>query len=422
MSDTPAASPDALAEHVRAVRDSGVLARSSHLNRLFDFLYRCHQAGRVPKEFEIAVEGLGRDAGFDASQDALVRVYVHKLRRKLDEHYREAVTPDGCRLSIPKGEYRLLLQTVPPEDTSSPDDKPATLRRFRWTRPAVLGAALAVSLALNLLLWLGMPAAGSDARLRASALWQPLFADERPVVVVVGDYYVFAETDGGEAVKRLVRDFEINSPGELAGQLQLHPARAEQQFDVGLSYLPTGTAHAVAKLAPILAAGRKTPWGVILASELTPENLRNSHLVFIGHLSGLGMLEPLLFEHAGFRLGRGYDELVDKASGRRYQSSSGIPHEAGGNASHLAYLASFAGPTGNRILVVAGCRDAGLRELADRLASPEGMAELVGDGDRTGGAFEALYQTSGFGPATTPARLLLRRALEDTPKALPDGR
>ena len=44
---------------------------------------RCTRAGRTPKESVIAVEVFGRGTDFDVSQDAAVRVYIHKLRRKL---------------------------------------------------------------------------------------------------------------------------------------------------------------------------------------------------------------------------------------------------------------------------------------------------------------------------------------------------
>ena len=56
------------------------------------------------------------------------------------------------------------------------------------------------------------------------SLWQPLFADDRPILLVVGDYYIFAESDAQGNVKRLVRDFDLNSPMELANHLQLNPA------------------------------------------------------------------------------------------------------------------------------------------------------------------------------------------------------
>src|SRR5688572_2748099 len=106
--------PDA--EQLRAsaerIRASGVLGRSPLMQKLFDFLIECSLAGRAPKEIEVAVDALGRGADFDVTQDAMVRVYVHKLRRKLEEYYAGPGARDAQRLTIPKGEYRFALETV----------------------------------------------------------------------------------------------------------------------------------------------------------------------------------------------------------------------------------------------------------------------------------------------------------------------
>src|SRR6185503_6970996 len=58
----------------------------------------------------IAVEVFGRGTDFDVSQDAAVRVYIHKLRRKFEEFYAEHPEVGPERLAIPKGEYRLILE------------------------------------------------------------------------------------------------------------------------------------------------------------------------------------------------------------------------------------------------------------------------------------------------------------------------
>src|SRR5258708_22692792 len=79
--------PQQLAACADRIRASGLLGRSGQLSRLFDYLVECSVQGKSPKEIDIAVEALGRGAEFDVTQDAVVRVYVHKLRRRLEEFY-----------------------------------------------------------------------------------------------------------------------------------------------------------------------------------------------------------------------------------------------------------------------------------------------------------------------------------------------
>src|SRR6202044_3485794 len=96
----------ALADRIRA---TGVLGRSQLIQKLFEFLIECSATGRAPKETEVAIEVFRKDVGFDVAQDAMVRVYVHKLRRKLEEYYLAAGRSDPFHLTIPKGAYRIVI-------------------------------------------------------------------------------------------------------------------------------------------------------------------------------------------------------------------------------------------------------------------------------------------------------------------------
>src|SRR5580658_2974771 len=96
----------ALADRIRV---TGALGRSRLIQRLFDFLIECSLTGRAPKETEVAIEVFGKDGGFDVAQDAMVRVYVHKLRRKLEEYYSAAGRSDPFQLTLPKGAYRIVI-------------------------------------------------------------------------------------------------------------------------------------------------------------------------------------------------------------------------------------------------------------------------------------------------------------------------
>lgn len=391
----PAADP--FASLVEAFRASGSLARSRHLNRLFEFLVLCYREGRVPKEIEVALEGLGRGEGFDVSQDALVRVYVHKLRRKLDEFFAPAVAAGQSRLQIPKGEYRLqVLASEAPAALPERPDQAAQQGVRDWRRvwrPYRLGFGLAFLCLAALFCWRQAP-----------PLWARVFPAEKPLLIVLGDYYQFAEADRQERIVRLVRDFDINSPLDLANHLGLHPEKAASQFDIGSSYLPSSIAHALFRLLPALEGAGRRPLAIKLASELAPENIRDHHILYLGHLSALGMLEPLVFAQSRFRPGASYDELIEVASGRRHVTESGLPGPHKSDSRHLAYLSSFLGPNRNRFLIVAGFRDAGLQELASFLSAPGGLAVLgqAAAEERV----ERLYETTQTGPARTPLKMI----------------
>lgn len=385
--------------HAARIRSSGILARSTHLHSLFEYLYQCYLANKIPKELEIAIEGLGREESFDVTQDALVRVYMHKLRRKLDEFYGAEGKTFSHRLQLPKGEYRFVLQAQ--------DTQPADLHTRSFTLPAaataiksalsqrLLGSIVALLLVVNATLVYLWPATTTPTPARSNTFWQPLLTDTKPILLVVGDYYIFAESDNNTNVTRLVRDFDINSPIDLASYLQLYPEQAEQKFDVGLSYLPTSTAYALNKISPILSSAQQ-PVHTVTVSQLTAEQLRTHNIVYIGHLSGLGLLSDQVFAQSHFAIGdSGFDELIEKESGTRYINTRNIPGAPANTQQHYAYLASFTGPASNHFIIVAGLRDAGLIELATIVSDVNAQNNL--NAEIAAPFFEAIFQANAIG-------------------------
>src|SRR5580698_1659489 len=98
-----------LEREAKRIQASGVLGEA-RMRRLFDYLATCSLAGESPKEIAIAIDVFGKNADFDVSQDALVRVYIHKLRRTLEEFYAAQAGEDITPVHIPRGEYRLTLR------------------------------------------------------------------------------------------------------------------------------------------------------------------------------------------------------------------------------------------------------------------------------------------------------------------------
>lgn len=85
-----------------------VLGPSSRSATLLRYLAgKCFAgAGDQPSEYEIATEVFGRSKSkFDPSEDAIVRVEIHRLRKKLKEYYGGAGKGHHIRVTIPHGSY-----------------------------------------------------------------------------------------------------------------------------------------------------------------------------------------------------------------------------------------------------------------------------------------------------------------------------
>jgi hypothetical protein len=399
-----------LAAHLR---EAGALGRSEVLNRLFDFLVEASAVGGKPKEFEVAAAVFGRDAGFDGAQDASVRVAVHRLRKKLEDYYAGPGRSEPVRLVAPRGEYR--LEAVPAEAAEpaappAPPPAPGPSRR-RW-----LGLAAALVL-VNALAWAGFIAAHGDgyAGLRRTAPWSDLVGGRRPLLVVVGDYYIFGDLDQATGAGRLVREYGVNSATDLDTWLMDHPEMVGRYQDLDLYYLPVGVAAALRDVMPVLAprTAARDQVRVVTASDLTPEMLKRSDVLYVGYLSGLRLLRDPVFAGSRFRVGETYDELIDTKTGRHFESQEGGPAEGQASQRDLGYFAAFRGPNGNRIVILAGARDMGLMQTAEAVTNRETLKGLL---KAAGGAeaYEGLFEAEGMRRANLGGRLVVGAPLDAT--------
>ena len=168
------------------VRASGVLGRSDPLSRLLAYLAERPDGSGPAREIEIAQEVFGRTELFDVSQDASVRVYMHRLRTKLDSFY-AAAEPGSDRLVIPRGEYRLLLQSgaaapAPFPEAMPPVEAAAQVEPPRPDRRVVIGgivAGLVAAAGAGGFLF-GRHLETALPEIAANPSWAPMLASPRP--------------------------------------------------------------------------------------------------------------------------------------------------------------------------------------------------------------------------------------------------
>lgn len=392
--------PDDLQQQADQLRASGALGKPGALSRLFDYLLERSLAGEAPKEIEIALQVFGKSSSFDVAQDSVVRVYIHKLRRRLDEFYAALPAGQASRIVIPKGEYRLTI-----ERTAVPADEiPPPLRRARSRKWLYSGFALLAAVAVGALLAVLVMQGREDPRIRSlrdSAIWGPLLQDDLPITIVVGDYFLLGETDDSHRISRLVREFFINSTSDFVDQVEASPKLMGRYRNLNLSYLPTSAAFALQDIVPVLGTQKRVQ--VMLMSDLNGFMLRASHIVYIGYISGMGLLGDPTFAASRVVLGDSYDELRDQKTDTLYVSTA----SAGGDARYKDYgfLSAFPGPGKNRVVIIAGTRDTGVIQIAEAATTPSTVADL---GRRAGDAtsFETLYEVYGVANAGMNSKLL----------------
>jgi malectin (di-glucose binding ER protein) len=212
-------------QEVDAVLASGIFNRAPNLGRLL--AYVCEKyfegCGEQIKEYNIAVDALGRPAAFDQKHDSIVRVEAHRLRKRLREYYAVEGAAHGIRIEIPSGQYapRFVERAAPeadstaesvieqpesgadPEAPMEPPRRPVNLGR----RAAMLVAAIVVAAAAVMLIpWRPPKRTGVAGALPSAAASAATVAAPAPEVV-----RLLAGHTGGSYVDRLGNVWQSDS-------------------------------------------------------------------------------------------------------------------------------------------------------------------------------------------------------------------
>jgi hypothetical protein len=92
---------------LEAVLRSATFVRAPILVQILKYICECYFRGESDqiKEYNIAVEALGRPPDFDVTRNSVVRVEAYRLRKRLDEYYRGEGSERPLRITVLPGSY-----------------------------------------------------------------------------------------------------------------------------------------------------------------------------------------------------------------------------------------------------------------------------------------------------------------------------
>ncbi|MWV26879.1 hypothetical protein [Aurantiacibacter rhizosphaerae] len=412
---------DRLSRAAANIRPALEEAGSDKLLELFDYLLAKSIAGESPSEQQIASEAFLGESAAGNSSNPNVRVRIHRLRKLLAA---ECDADSGDCLEIPVGDYCLRLAER--DDTKGLPWMGDLIARFRSadarSRKVTIGIAVGVALVATLIVAALLNR--NVEPLSGTVMWQSFDRSGRPVTIVFGDYYMFAELDAGEGASegasgggpRLVWDRTVPTREDLTIYQILNPANADGTVDFNQQFVSAGTIQAISNLRKTLArlpSSRYANVNLVAASQMTPEMLRDTDIIFVGQFSGMPVLlkDPLL-RASSLTLSPQLDSLSEADGTERYRSDGmSLTDERIGRRDY-AYLAAMPGPAGNRILMFVGLGEAGLREAGELLGDVQQLQELASTADKIEDGFEGVYRVRTIGEVNVNATLILDRPLD----------
>lgn len=198
-------------------------------------LLLCRHKDRALKEYEIAVDALGRGPDFDPKIDPIVRVSIAAIRERLDSWFQGEGAPELLRLVIPKGRYQAVFERA--------------------------GAAV--------------PAASGRQALRR--FWEPYLDKARPVLIVSSELLFFRDDQGN-----YIRNIFVNDLAQGPGYLrELLPGAEPSLFRPSYHFMSAGEVHCILALIRFFAESgiAAEPRNARFA---TWQDLRDANVILIG--------------------------------------------------------------------------------------------------------------------------------------------
>lgn len=386
-----------------------------------------------PKETEIAIDVFERDTSFNPNEDGFVRVYVSNLRKKLDAYYRSEGSGDVFQITIPPGSYSLhVIEGLKPESTFSvaeslelnpttktfPDErtyhknlhgnkndnvetyqeesrkiasKLATIQRFKY---AFIASSLLLLFSITTNIWLfnqkSNQASDPYQPIREHSLWRDLFINNKPTLIVIGDLYFLSEQDPETGINRGIREFNINSDDDLANYLKKYPFKKDKVKKAQSAFILKNSVLSLKHILPLFKNHNQVQ--IRMVSDLTPDDLREYNLIYLGLYKSLGSLDAYL-QGSNFTLGNNAS-LRHNKSKNVYKLTGNLLEEY----TDYGLFSKFSGPSGNVIYTLSGFSDSSIIQISKYLTDP---AKLINNEFKqfyqpNNKNFELLFSTSGF--------------------------
>ncbi|WP_346854658.1 hypothetical protein [uncultured Draconibacterium sp.] len=372
---------DLVNKYLKKIVTSRHFSKSKINCDLLTYLVEASLENKNPKEYTIGVELFGKKYSDTEKQDSNIRVYIHNIRKKLADYYENEGSKDPVVFVVEKGKYRVRFDS--PKDHRKPKAKP-------FLFPFVI-SVLALVVAVVVLFNVSKKTSNPWKKL---PLWQEFAENEKPTLLVLGDYFVFNGTlpTGNNGI---FRDFGINSETDYEHLLDKNPDLVKTISKSSLTYLSKMAVFCESEIYKVFAQTGGTI-NVKLSSDLQPDDIKNNNIIYIGNYKNLGLFENLVKEMT-FSFGI-------SSSATQYIFSSDPcaeifePQSDRAKQNDYALVIKSKEFSGNHILLFLSTIDIGNISVVNQMTNSEYMKQFYREHLKTLNSeeFKALYKVDGI--------------------------
>ena len=273
-------------ELLHRIGASAAFQKSNRLRELLLYVgeRRLHDPQCSIPEQEIGMAVFGRPAGYDTSQDNLVRVQASQLRKKLQQYFVGEGKDESLVVELPRGCYAPVFhhRESLPAGFPSPAGRRSAWTWVGWGLAGVLALALVLLLAQNLGL---RKRAQMGAGMRPSVdwLWRQMFGNGQPINLILADGNL-VEFENQIRSQVSLSDYENSAFAKLAAARIADPALQTLALNfVGRRY--TSVADVKAALAiGLVCASNGLPLEIVFSRYASTVQVTSHNVIVLGSL------------------------------------------------------------------------------------------------------------------------------------------
>ncbi|NOY57427.1 MAG: winged helix-turn-helix domain-containing protein [Calditrichaeota bacterium] len=349
------------------------LFSSEQFNKLLQYLFTCSIKKTVPSEIEIA-QHVFQKKGFDPSEDTLVRVYIYKLRKKLDKYYEGNGKHDQVRLEIPKGHYELsFLEKQKGLQTN--------IRQlyYRFTKLELVLSFISLILIILLLTSISNTRCLLEKTIdKNDPIWSSFFLNGLANDLVIGDFYIFLEYDEKQKKDRAIIDYEFSTEDEFEKYKNQFPDRRSRKNSMG--DLPNNSIYDVKDLMQVFHSFN-AKMNLEMSSKYENSKIIDRNIIYVGTFRNLRNLNNLLFNlpikykytHPYKWSGEIFIRDSNSDTLKRLKTVA-LPEKC--YSTNLELVAKLPGPNNENYLIIAGFGYTSHAEIIKMLSRQKSLTEL----------------------------------------------
>ncbi len=356
-------------EILATVLSSEEFSHSQKNKGLLKYLVEASLKDKEINETIIADEFFGKGPDFYPLEDASIRVYISQIRKRLANYYLTEGKDDKIQIDIPKGQYAARFCTI---NKNHIDTNTNSLKKLIFPIITIILSFVVI------FLWIKYEQLMNKVEVvsQDNPIWAEYFEDNRPTLVILGDYFFMYLDRQGANPRFNVRDPRINSLEDFKEYNKQGPNGIENLKPLRHTYLRPSAVWGFMELQPILKSS-KSSFLVKQASEIDWEDISSHNVIFIGTFKQMYLMKTLLKNiNVEFSI---YPNLlhINNEHGEEVQRFSSTLNDETRQYDDVSLIAKINGPNNNTIMLVTGFQEGGVIYGSKAICNPNFPEELL---------------------------------------------